>query len=160
LKEGEGIRVERLSEKDVAEVEWLFKEVWSKATEYPEEWRKLRMLDQKQIVDEINSDFYYFGIRVDGKIVGLYKARIEGDVLIGEHQSVHPDYRGRGLARAMYAQFLRFAKENGFKQNLVNILPCQIASVKLVTQLGFRKIREYEQAPGMLVHLYERETGV
>ncbi len=157
MKGREELMVERLSESDAAEVEELLREVWPKAIEYPEKWRRARVIGRRQIIDEMKTSFHYFGIRLDGKIVGFYKARVLGDTYIGEHQSVHPAYRGCGLAGAMYKHFIQFARENGYRRIRVNILPSHVASVKLMEKFGFKKVREYEQVPGMLVHLYEKE---
>jgi len=150
-------RVERLFEKDVTKVEDLLKEVWSNATEYPEKWRKARAIGRNQIIDEMNSGLHFFGVRLNEKIVGFYKAHITNNAYLGEHQSVHPAYRGRGLAKAMYNHFIQFAKETGYRKIRVNILPNQIASVKLMKKFGFKKVMEYEQVPGMLVNLYEKK---
>jgi GNAT superfamily N-acetyltransferase len=149
--------VEKLSEDDATHVERLFKEVWPEAREYPKKWREMRVIDREQIINEMNNGFHYFGIRVNGRIVGLYKALRVGDTLIGENQAVHPAHRRRGLAKAMYKHFIQFAKEVGCRRIRVNILPSQVASEKLVKQFGFKKIMEYEQIPEMLVHLYEKE---
>jgi len=155
VKEDEEPMLERLSENDAVEVEELLREVWPKAAEYPDKWRKARVLGQRQIIDEMKTGFHYFGVRLNGKIVGFYKARVLGDVYIGEHQSVHPAYRGCGLARAMYKHFIQFARKTGYRRICVNVLPSQVASVKLMKKFGFKKMKEYEQIPGMLVHLYE-----
>ena len=154
MKEDEELRVERLSENDAAEVEELLREVWPKAAEYPEKWRKARVIGRRQIIGEMETGFHYFGVRLNRKIVGFYKARVLGDTYIGEHQSVHPAYRGQGLARTMYKHFIQFARETGYKRICVNVLPSQVASVKLMEKFGFKKVREYEQIPGMPVHLY------
>jgi RimJ/RimL family protein N-acetyltransferase len=155
--EKDEFRVERLFEKDATKVEDLLKEVWSNATEYPEKWRKARAIGRSQIIIEMNTGFHYFGIRLNGKIVGFYKARITKDAYLGEHQSVHPAYRGRGLAKVMYTHFIQFAKETGCRKIRVNILPNQIVSVKLMKKFGFKKMMEYKQIPRMLVHLYEKK---
>lgn len=148
--------VERLNVEDSFEVEELFRLVWPFAEEYPVEWRRRRCLSSKEIAREISEGYHYFGIRLEGRLVAVYKAKIEGNVCLGEHLSIHPDYRRQGLAKAMYKHILRFAKEKGCVSVRVNILPTQTASVKIVKKFGFRKIREYEQIPGMLVHLYEK----
>lgn len=150
-------KVEKLSEDDAAYIESLFETVWPEAKEYPEKWRKMRVIDRFQIRNEIINGFQYFGVTLNGRVVGLYKALRVGDTLIGENQAVHPAHRKRGLAKAMYEHFIHFAKNAGYKKILVNILPSQVASQKLVKQFGFKKIKEYEQIPGMLVHLYEKE---
>lgn len=84
----------------------------------------------------MDSGYRYFGIRVRGKIVGMYKARFRGDGCFGEHQSIHPDYRGRGLARLMYEQLFRFARRNNCKRVYVNILASQLSTRKFVESLG------------------------
>jgi len=157
LEESDALKVEKLSENDAAEIEWLLKEVWPKATEYPRKWREARVISQRQIIGEMSAGLYYFGIRANGRIVGSYKASITGDAFIGEHQSVHPAYRRHGLAKAMYEHFIKFAKEIECKEVRVNVLPSQVASVKIVEKHGFVKIKECEQILGMLVHLYEKK---
>lgn len=149
--------VERLSENDATEVEWLLKEVWPKAWEYPKKWREERVIGNKQIVDEMKNGFYYFGIRANERIVGMYKASLNRDVVVGEHQSVHPSYRRLGLAKAMYNQFIEFAKDIGCLKVRVNILPSQTSSIRIVEKRGFSRIRVYEQVPKMMVYLYELE---
>jgi L-amino acid N-acyltransferase YncA len=158
MKGGGEFKVEKLSKNDADELEELLKRVWPRATEYPEKWRRERVIGRRQIIDEMKTGFQYFGVKLSGKIVGFYKARAFGDGYLGEHQSVHPAHRGRGLARAMYKHFIQFAREGGYRRICVNVLRSQVASVKLVQEFGFKKTREYEQIPGMLVDLYELQV--
>ena len=154
------IKVEPLSLTDAAEIEALFKEVWPTAVEYPEEWRRKRTLGREEIVKEMKEGYHYFGVRAGDRIVALYKASIRGEIILGEHQSIRPAYRGRGLATAMYKQLIDFAKEKRCKRVYVNILLNQMASKKCVDELGFRKKGDlYEQAKGMTVQMYEKEIG-
>lgn len=153
------IKVERLSPKDAKEIESLFKEVWPTAVEYPKGWRKKRMLNRKEIIEEMEEGYYYFGMRKDGRIVGVYKASINGGTVLGEHQSVHPDYTGQGLATAMYEQIVNFARGKGCKRIHVNVLVNQAASRKCAEKLNFHKKGDpYEQYKGMVVQLYERKV--
>jgi hypothetical protein len=149
--------VKELSEQDAIEIERLFKRVWSTAYEYPEEWREQRMLTKERIVKEMRNGYHYFGIKINDKLIGLYKALITDNGLFGEHQSVDPDYRGLGLATAMYRQFINHARRHGLKRVYVNILASQIASRKIVEKMGFsKKGKEFEQARGMKVQTYEK----
>ena len=151
------IRVCRLRKRDSREIEKLLREVWLKAYGYPDEWRKKRMLNYREIEKEMDRGYQYFGIRIRGKIVGMYKASIMRDGCFGEHQSIHPDYRGRGLAKLMYKQFFQFARKNKCKRLYVNILASQLTARKFVESLEFKtKGREYEQIKGMLVQMYEK----
>jgi len=155
----EKIEVKELSETDAPEIEALLKKVWSTAYEYPENWRKRRILTRVEIAREMQKGFHYFGVRMDDGLVGLYKALITENGLFGEHQSVDPDYRGFGLATAMYRQFIRFAKENNCKKVYVNTLTDQIATIKIMEKMGFhKKGPEYEQAKGMGVQMYEKNV--
>ncbi len=155
----ETYHVIELTEDDAEAIEQLFKAVWPYATEYPEQWRKNRMLSKQAIIDEMRSGYHYFGIKVEGKLAGLYKALISPEGCFGEHQSIDPKLARRGMGGAMYKQFIEFAKEMGCKRNFCNILIGQIPSEKLVKKFGFRKLGEpYEQAKGMLVQMYEREV--
>ena len=157
----EKIEVRELSQASAPEIEMLFKKVWSTAYEYPKEWIKSRTPTKRQISIEMQKGYHYFGIRFGNKLVGVYKALITENGLFGEHQSVDPDYRGFGLATAMYHQFIGFGKENNCKKVYVNILANQLASRKILEKMGFRKKGpEYEQAKGMKVQMYERDAEV
>jgi len=151
------IRVYRLGKRDSGEIEGLLKEVWPTAQEYPEEWRKKRTLNHREIEEEMDRGYQYFGIRIRGKIVGMYKASVREDGCLGEHQSIRQDHRGKGLAKLMYKQFFRFARRNKCKRVYVNILANQHATRKFVESFGFKKKGpEYEQVKGMLVQMYEK----
>lgn len=151
--------VEELTPADASDVEELFRIVWTQATEYPEEWRRRRMLTSAQIVKEMEAGYRYFGIRLGERVVGVYKARILEDVCRGEHQSIHPKCRAAGLARAMYDQFLGLAKEANCSKNVVNILIGHDIGERCVRKYSFRRAGEpFEQSEGMLVQRYERDV--
>ncbi len=153
----EEICIIEFAEIDAIEISELFRQVWPLATEYPEHWRKKRMYSPEQIVQDMRSGYHYFGSRLQGKIVGLYKAIITEKGLYGEHQTVRPECRNSGLASAMYLQFAEYGKEHGCIRNYCNILVGQEIGEKLMKKFGFTPWGEpYEQAEGMLVQLYER----
>lgn len=153
------LKVEELSKEDASEIEALFKRVWTIAFEYPEKWREKRILTCQNIKKEMENGYHYFGIRMNGKFVGVYKAKVTEHGLFGEHQSVDPDYQGLGLAKAMYQHFIKYAKDHGSPRVYVNILANQGASKRIMENFGFhKKGREYEQTKGMLVQMYEKEV--
>jgi len=153
------IEVEELSATDASEIQALLQRVWSTAYEYPKEWREKRILTKEQISKEMQEDYHYFGIRMNNKLAGFYKALITDNGLLGEHQTVDPDCRGLGLATAMYHQFIKFAKENNCKKVYVNALVNQVATIKILKKIGFRKKgQEYEQAKGMRVQMFEKDV--
>lgn len=151
------IRVIEFYERDADELSELMKQTWPLATEYPEHWRKKRMYTPQQIIEDFQNGYRYFGSRVDGRIVGFYKAIVTKKGLFGEHQTVSFRCRSTGLASAMYIQFAKLGKALGCERNYCNILVGQKSSERLMERFGFRPWGEpYEQAPGMLVQLYER----
>lgn len=146
-------------ESDSAELSRLFAEVWPEAVEYAEHWRKRRMLTSGQIAEEMKQGYRFFGARVKGHIVGVYKASISGGDCFGEHQTIHPSHRGSGLGSLMYDQFKDLAKTEGCRINSVNALLGQDATLRMIEKHGFHKVGDpFEQSPGMFVQRFEREV--
>jgi hypothetical protein len=161
MTDNESVRIIEFTEDDAQEIADLFVLVWPQASEYPPVWRRKRCLTAEQIVQEMRAGYHYFGVRLQGRIAGLYKASITADGLLGEHQTVHPGFRHRGLVRAMYDQFINYAQAIGAAANSCNILVQQKSMCHLVESFGFLPLgRPYEQAPNMLVQLYCRTTGL
>ena len=153
----EEIRIIEFGEEDAEEISELFRQVWPLAVEYPDHWRRRRMYSAEQVREEMRNGFHYFGSRLGGKIVGLYKAIVTEKGLYGEHQTVRPECRATGLASAMYIQFAEYGRAMGCKRNYCNILVGQEVGERLMKRFGFRPWGEpYEQAEGMLVQLYDR----
>ncbi len=153
----EEIRIVELTEEDAEEISTLFRHVWPMAEDYPEIWRKTRMYNREQVLEDMKNGYHYFGSRLQGQIVGLYKAKITDKGLFGEHQTVVPACRTSGLASAMYIQFAEYGRAHGCERNYCNILVGQEASERLMERFGFRPWGEpYEQIEGMLVQMYER----
>ncbi|MHA1588233.1 MAG: GNAT family N-acetyltransferase [Candidatus Thorarchaeota archaeon] len=153
----EEIRIIEFGEGDAEEISHLFQEVWVQSTEYPEDWRQDRMYSPEKIIEEMRSGIHYFGARLEGRIVGLYKASITDKGLYGEHQTVIPKCRVTGLASAMYIQFAEYGRKHGCKRNYCNILVGQEVGLRLMKKFNFLPWGEpYEQAEGMWVQLYER----
>jgi len=153
----EEIRIIEFSQEDAEEISELFRQVWPLATDYPEHWRNQRIYTPEQIIEEMKNGYHYFGSRLQGRIVGLYKAKITDMGFYGEHQTVRPECRATGLASAMYIQFADYGRAHGCKRTYCNILVGQEAGEKLMKKYGFRPWgKPYEQSEGMLVQMYER----
>jgi len=157
--EDPAIHIKELTIEDAIEIAQLMALVWPKSTHIPVEWRRSRVLSPEQIINEMTSGYHYFGARIQNQIAGFYKTILKDEGLFGEHQTVHPNFRHRGLVRAMYRQFITYAKELKAPANLCNILYDHDTMRQLVESFGFQPDGEpYEQAPGMLVQLYKRST--
>jgi RimJ/RimL family protein N-acetyltransferase len=153
----EEIRIIQFDEADAVEISELFRRIWPLVTEYPEEWRKNRMYSPEEVIEEMRSGHLYFGSRLRGEIVGVYKARITEKGLYGEHQTVQAECRGTGLASAMYHQFEVYGREHGCQRLYCNILVGHRVGERLMEKFGFRKWGDpYEQVEGMWVQLFEK----
>ncbi len=158
---GEKRRAIKLSEEDAKDISALYKEVWHKAYEYPKEWREKRAISEAEIKSEMDSSYFFFGVRIEGKLVGVYKASITARGCFGEQQAVHPEYSAQGVASAMYEQFYEFAKANKSAVNYVNILAGNEPCERAMKRFNFYKTGEpWEQSKGMLVQTYERKVDV
>ena len=150
------MEVVELSKEDAADLEALMKFVWPKVHGYPDKWRRKRMLSREEIEEEMGGGFHYFGIRIDGKLAGFYKFSVTKQGLYGEHQTIDPNYGGRGMASKMYDQFIEESRRRGVPI-YVNILLHDEVGLKLVTRHGFhKKGQEYQQSEGMWVQIWER----
>lgn len=157
--EDEDIQITELTPADAPELAQLMAIVWTEAIHIPLDWRQRRILSPKQIIAEMQEGYQYFGARLQGHIAGFYKTHLKPEGLYGEHQTVHPNHRHRGLVRAMYRQFITYANEINAPANLCNILFEHETMRTLVESFGFQPAGEpYEQAPGMLVQLYKRTS--
>ena len=158
---GEKRKAIKLGEEDAKDISTLYKEVWPKAYEYPKEWREKRAIGAAEIKREMDSGHYFFGVRIEGKLVGVYKASITERGCFGEQQAVHPEYSAQGVASAMYEQFYEFAKANKSAVNYVNILAGNEPCERAMSRFNFYKTGEaWEQSKGMLVQTYERKVDV
>ncbi len=153
------MHVEEFTKKDSADISELLKEVWDKAVEYPEGWRKKRAMSKEAAERDMDEGYRYFGVRLNGELVGMYKLSVTGRGCFGENQAILPEYWNTGVASAMYHQFFKFAKGHGCPVNYVNILVGQKSGEKLMEKFGFYKVGEpYEQHENMPVQMYERKV--
>lgn len=60
-------QVVNLNKEDAKDVSALFKEVWSKAYDYPEEWREKRAMSEEEVKKEMESGYFFFGVHMKGK---------------------------------------------------------------------------------------------
>jgi len=156
---GEKRHAIKLGKEDAKDISELYNEVWPKAYDYPVEWRNKRVMTDAEVKNSMDSGYFFFGVRIDGKLSGVYKASITEQGAFGEQQAVLPEYRDQSVASAMYEQFYEFAKANNCKTNYVNILAGNVPCERAMEKFDFFKIGEpWEQSKGMLVQTYERKV--
>jgi GNAT superfamily N-acetyltransferase len=156
---GEKRHAIKLGKEDAKDISELYNEVWPKAYDYPVEWRNKRVMTDEEVKNTMDSGYFFFGVRIDGKLSGVYKASVTEQGAFGEQQAVLPEYRDQSVASAMYEQFYEFAKANKCKTNYVNILAGNVPCERAMEKFDFFKTGEpWEQSKGMLVQTYERKV--
>jgi GNAT superfamily N-acetyltransferase len=53
---------------------------------------------------------------------------------------VHPEYRGRGIAKSLLTYVISYAKENGVKKINLNVYPTTTNAIELYKKVGFKEI--------------------
>ncbi len=92
------------------------------------------------------------GAFVDGKLVGTLRFERSGRLRRRHRASLHavyvsPDYRGRGIARALLAEVLRRAREQGgIEQILLVVSADQGPARQLYESIGFKYYGREERA--------------
>lgn len=97
-------RVLLLRKEEAKDISAIYKEVWPKAYEYPEEWREMRAMSEEEVKKEMDSSHFFFGVRINGKLVGVYKASVTERGCFGEQQAVLPEYSDQGVAVTLVAK--------------------------------------------------------
>lgn len=89
-------------------------------------------------------------------LVGLINGKIVGDATLHQQLGgwkrhigrvsvlVHPEFRGRGLARALITEILDIARRAGLEKVEAEFIGEQEAAVKMFAMLGFRQLTRLE----------------
>ena len=119
----------RLTEDDLEDMLGLYEE------SYPGNWFNARMLQTKQ----------YFGLRIENRLVSIagvhvysrkYKVAALGNIV------THPDYRGKGFAKAVTAGLCQSLSEHVDHIGL-NVKADNAAAIALYEKLGFEIVSTY-----------------
>lgn len=104
---------------------------------YPDNWFDPRMLGTGQ----------YFGLRRDGKLVGVAGIHVHSQryrVAALGNVATHPQYRGRGIARAICAELCRSLLRTVDHIGL-NVKADNVAAIRAYEGLGFERIATYDE---------------
>lgn len=95
-----------------------------------------------------------------GFVVGFFSPAA-ADVAYIHFTGVHPDFRGRGLARVLYQRFFALAAADGRRVVDAITSPANHGSIAFHTAMGFTvtgPVRDYD-GPGDLKMVFERRLG-
>jgi acetyltransferase len=144
LKDGKKATLRPLRAEDEKEFHLLFQGI-------PERERmfiKHRVQDKKVIRDWCKNIDYGRNL----PLVGLINGNIVGDATLHQQLGgwkrhigrvsvlVHPEFRGRGLARALISEILDIARRAGLEKVEAEFIGEQEAAVKMFAMLGFRRL--------------------
>jgi len=101
---------------------------WCKNTDYGRNLPLLGLVDKKIV-----------GVATLHQQLGGWKRHI-GRVSV----LVHPEFRGRGLARALIADILEIARHGGLERVEAEFIGEQVAAMKMFAMLGFNQILRQE----------------
>ncbi|XP_053921703.1 putative N-acetyltransferase 8B isoform X2 [Cuculus canorus] len=108
-------------------------------------------------------DAAFWVAEAGGAVVGMVAAAApqdpaeRGSALELKRMSVSRDFRGRGVARALCGEVLRFARARGYGAVVLSTSMVQVAAQRLYESQGFRKVGTFSPSPlGALLcfHIY------
>jgi len=97
---------------------------------------------EKSFTDEImnNNVAMYFVVEVDGKVVGyagLWVILEEGHIT---NVAVHPDFRGKGLAKKLLTELLAAAEEAGANLFTLEVRASNESAIALYESFNFKSV--------------------
>ena len=97
----------------------------------------------RRMLDKVVIDAVYASIIVDGKAVALASYAGEPDRIMIQNVIVSPEYRGKGLGKAICLALLAKAKEQGIKTAYLQVVKSNKVAYNLYVSLGFKKEYQY-----------------
>jgi len=132
------------SQKDQAELEDLFREVWD-APFRPEGLHSdLRNIPNIYQLDRGN----FWVLRISGSIIGAVAIKNLGEnVAEIKRLAVHPKFRGQGLGTALFQHSLDYVDKEGFKAVRLDSIRNPGPAMYLYEKHGFVEIPRYNDNP-------------
>ena len=102
--------------------------------------------DERRFISSLGSRRTLFVAETDGKIVGVQSVDLFSDLADSvRHVAtigtwLRSDFRGRGIGRHMAQESFRFARENGYRKVVIQVLADNEAALRFYGSLGFRVI--------------------
>lgn len=120
--------------------EWLFRRVFNDVARRNPDFRPARWVDMVAFATSPQHDRRgIFLARVGRKYVGTCVARFRPDGMGGIYTlCVHPEYRRRGIARALLTAGLQYLKDQGAAEVRLQTHPENIPALELYLRYGFR----------------------
>ncbi|MBO4808175.1 MAG: GNAT family N-acetyltransferase [Lachnospiraceae bacterium] len=93
----------------------------------------------RRMLDKVVIDTTFTAIRMDGKIVAMASSAGERGMTMIQNVVVSPDYRGRGLGKAICQALLAKVKEQGYNTAYLQVVKSNTVALNLYNTLGFKK---------------------
>ncbi len=137
--------VEKANVADAAQLSGLYSEVWSGfLADFPAELMGDRMPSPEAVADSMKGKAY-FVVRDHGKIIGVARAAIAHGACLLDRMVVHPQYRRKGVGRALTASVIEYARENGAAKVWLDTSPKLGEAVALYESMGFKECGRFNR---------------
>jgi ribosomal protein S18 acetylase RimI-like enzyme len=122
--------------------EWFFRRIFNSVALGSSGMRAARRVDLLAFMAAPNHDPHgIFLACVDGRFVGTAVGRRRpNQVGVIYNVAVHPAYRGRGVARALVRETLRYLQSQGCAEARLQTHPTNSAALRLYTTEGFETV--------------------
>ena len=97
----------------------------------------------RRILEKAGARACYAAVMPDGKIAACAASAAEKGYALIQYVVVDPEYRRRGLGRAVCQALMAEAEQNGVKTAYLQVMQNNPAAISLYSSLGFRKAYTY-----------------
>lgn len=130
--------------------EWLFRKVFNRVAQQTDDVRPARHVDILAFMAAPNHDARgMFLARWNDEYVGTCVGRVRSNHRGAIYSvTVHPEYRGRGIARALLRTTLTYLRQQGVREVTLHTHTTNAVALGLYQAEGFRIISAHPQADG------------
>ncbi|MDO9538138.1 MAG: GNAT family N-acetyltransferase [Thermoplasmata archaeon] len=124
---------------DSEEISQLYRTVWTPfLNDFPKELMDNRMPLAREIKASMEKKTYFI-VRDKAKIIGVARATIEHGACLLDRMVVHPEFRGKGIGKALTLHIIDYARNNNAKKIWLDTSPKLTEAIALYESLGFRE---------------------
>ena len=122
---------------DAPELSKIYRTIWTPYLDsFPEELMGDRMPSPDSIAEILGAKTYLF-VRDSGRIIGVARATLEHGACLLDRMVVLPEYRNRGVGKALTLAVIDLARQNNAAKVWLDTSPKLEEAVALYESMGF-----------------------